>query len=273
MDILIVENSQQLATLAARRFQRQLSDKPDSVFGLATGRSPLALYELLAEKVRTKEMSFSDSCSFNLDEFYGLEPDDQRSYRSYMQRELFDHVDFPAGKTFLPECALGEDPACAAKNYEDRIRKAGGIDLQLLGLGQNGHIGFNEPSSSLGSRTRIKTLTPQTLAANQGISSQAGALPELAMTMGIATIMDAKEILLLACGSNKARAVRELVEGCICARWPASILQMHARVSVIVDEAAAGLLEMREYYVQVQRQKRVLSESLGREFTSLEAES
>ncbi len=265
MDILILETSEQVANVAAQRFQDQLGKKPDSVLGLATGRSPLALYHLLAEKCEAKELSFQHATSFNLDEYLGLKAGHPQSYRAYMQREFFDQVDFPANKTHLPECGADEDPAHAAERYERLICDSGGVDLQLLGLGRNGHIGFNEPSSSLGSRTRVKTLTRETVVANLTAGEQSKALPELAITMGIATIMDAREILLLACGTDKAQAVQHLVEGCVCARWPASILQMHEHVTLLIDEAASQQLELREYYLHVQQQKRLLTDRVRRE--------
>jgi glucosamine-6-phosphate deaminase len=175
-----------------------------------------------------------------------------------MQRELFEHIDIDTGNTYLPECAVDENPLDVGPRYEQKIHAAGGIDLQVLGIGQNGHIGFNEPSSSLRSRTRIKTLTRETIANNRQYFDDPDSQPQLAITMGIATIMDAHEILLLATGAEKAEAVQQSIEGPVSSMWPASILQMHERVTVLLDEAAAPALARRDYYNWVQDQKRRL---------------
>jgi len=213
---------------------------------------------LLLTKNQKSSLSFRDATTFNLDEYLGIKPDDTQSYRSYMQRELFDDIDIDSGNTWLPECAAGENPLDVGPRYEEEIRARGGIDLQVLGIGQNGHIGFNEPSSSLSSRTRVKTLTRETIAANRQYFDDPASQPQLAITMGIATIMDAHEILLLATGTDKAEAVRQSIEGPVASMWPASILQMHERVTVLLDGPAASALERRDYYNWVQDQKRLL---------------
>jgi len=258
MDIIILKDSEQVAITGSRHIQNLLGTKPDAVLGLATGRTPLALYKKLVSACEKKMVSFRDATTFNLDEYIGVRPEDMQSYRSYMRRELFENIDIRPNNTFLPECVDGESPFDVGPRYEERIRAAGGIDLQVLGIGQNGHIGFNEPTSSLRSRTRIKTLTRETVANNRQYFDDPDSQPQLAITMGIATIMDAREILLLATGDEKAEAVQQSIEGPLSSLWPASILQMHERVTVLLDESAASSLERRDYYRWVQDQKQLL---------------
>ena len=190
--------------------------------------------------------AFAGVSTFNLDEFVGLAPEDERSYAFYMQAHFFSRVDLQPGNTFLPSCTNVAAHEAVCDDYEAAIRERGGIDLQLLGIGTNGHIGFNEPSSSLGSRTRIKTLTPRTLRDNESSDLQ------LAITMGIATIMDAENVLLLATGAAKAEAVAGTVEGPVSANCPASVLQFHRRATLICDQDAAARLINRKYYLDVQ---------------------
>ena len=258
MDIAILKNSEAVAIAGAGQLKERLLAKPNAVFGLATGRTPLALYQQLVATCDKRALSFHEVTTFNLDEYLGVRPEDPQSYRSYMQRELFEHIDIDASRTYLPECAAGENPLDVGPRYEEQIRAAGGIDLQVLGIGRNGHIGFNEPTSSLRSRTRVKTLTRETIASNRQYFDAPNAQPQLAITMGIATIMDAHEILLLATGTQKAEAVRQSIEGPVSSMWPASVLQMHERVTVLLDEEAASLLARQDYYNWVQDQKRRL---------------
>ncbi len=206
-----------------------------------------ALYEALIGAYRRGEVSFCGARSFNLDEYIGLSPEHPQSYAHYMQRRFFQHVDFPADATYLPDGASSE-PEAAAGAYEADILRLGPIDLQLLGLGRNGHIGFNEPSSSLASRTRATRLTPSTLTANSRFFARGESQPSHAITMGIATILSAREILLLATGAEKAEAVAQLVEGPVSAFWPCTALQMHRDVTVILDEPAARDLRMVDHY-------------------------
>ena len=258
MDIVILKDSEQVAIAGAQQLQNLLTTKPGAVLGLAAGRTPLALYRQLVAGYKKTALSFREVTTFNLDEYLGIRPDDPQSYRSYMQRELFDHINIDTSNAYLPECAAGENPLDVGPRYEEEIRAAGGIDLQVLGIGQNGHIGFNEPSSSLRSRTRVKTLTRETIANNRQYFDDPASQPQLAITMGIATIMDAHQVLLLATGAEKAEAVRQSIEGPVSSMWPASILQMHERVTVLLDEKAASALTRRDYYQWVQDQKRLL---------------
>lgn len=263
MELVIYRAGQQVAQHAADLVVQVLSVKPRAVFGLATGSTPIALYRELSERHGNGEVSFRDATTFNLDEYLGIAPDDPQSYRSFMDREFFDHVDVDKRRTHLPHGEPGENPQRVGPRYEAMIEDAGGIDLQILGIGRNGHIGFNEPSSSLASRTRVKTLTPRTMQDNSRLFAPGEFQPKLAITMGIGTIMDARSILLLATGENKAAAVAAMVEGPVSAMCPASILQMHEKVTVLVDDAAASLLKNREYYERAARENRALKERFG----------
>lgn len=263
MEVVILKTADDVATHGAALVETMLRVKPRAVFGFATGSTPIALYRRLAGRHREGALSFRDATSFNLDEYLGLAAGSPQSYRAYMQREFFDHVDIDPARTHLPACAPGEDPQRVGPRYEAMIREAGGIDLQILGIGHNGHIGFNEPSSSLASRTRVKTLTRRTLEANSRLFEPGEFQPRLAITMGIGTIMEARRILLLATGDAKAAAVAGLVEGPVTAMCPASVLQLHERVTVLLDEAAAAQLKYREYYDLAYRENRALKDRFG----------
>lgn len=249
MKVLILNTAANAAARTAGLIADQLREAPRSVLGLATGATMLPVYAALREDYRAGRVSFAQAASFNLDEYLGLPPSDPRSYRATMQAELFDHVDIDPARTHLP---LGDapDPDAEAARYEAAITGAGGIDLQLLGIGANGHIGFNEPTSSLASRTRIKTLTKETRAANARYFPD-GDMPRFALTMGIGTIMEARHCLMLATGDKKADAVAAMIEGPVSAVCPASILQMHRHATVVLDRAAAGRLKLLDYYVHV----------------------
>lgn len=259
MDIVILADSDGVAAEGAKRIRTLLRDKPNAVLGLATGGTPLCLYRHLIEDCKRSRVSFAKATTFNLDEYVGLSAADTRSYRSYMRRELFDHIDIDEANTFLPSCESAGDSLATGQEYERWIQARGGIDLQILGIGKNGHIGFNEPTSSLGSRTRLKTLTRETLETNRQYFNDSDEQPQLAITMGVATIMEASEILLLATGAAKTTAVRAAIEGPLTAMCPASALQLHQKVTILLDEDAATELAMRDYYDWIQQQKQRLS--------------
>ena len=259
----MLDSAGKVAERGAELVARVLRVRPNAVLGLATGKTPIKLYRQLIGKYRAGELSFGRVSTFNLDEYLGIEPDDPRSYRAYMEREFFGHVDIDRANTHIPACPPGENPKQVGPRYEERIRHAGGIDLQILGIGQNGHIGFNEPSSSLNSRTRVKTLAGKTVEDNSELLSPGEFQPRLAITMGIATIMQARRVLLLATGAKKTAAVAQMVEGPVTAMCPASILQMHEYVTVLVDEAAAAALKNRAYYDLTFRENEALDERFG----------
>jgi len=254
LEVILVETESQGASLAARILRRQVLSRSDPVLGLATGATPIPVYAELVRMHREEGLSFRQVTTFNLDEYVGLAPDHPASYRRYMQEHLFEKVDLAPERTHVPDGMALDIPACCAR-YEEQIRQAGGVDLQLLGLGQDGHIGFNEPSSSLASRTRLKTLTPHTVAANRPGFPTGQDVPRHVLTMGVGTIMEARRCLLVAFGAGKSNAVARMVEGPLTAMVPASILQMHPRATVVVDEAAGQNLRMGRYYRDVYRSK------------------
>jgi glucosamine-6-phosphate deaminase len=247
MEIIIMQDAQQAALYTAGFMAAQVRRKPDSVLGLATGGTPEPVYAELVRMHQQAGLHFDQLTSFNLDEYVGLPADHPASYRYYMNEHLFKHVDIRLDATNFPNGTAADIPAECLR-YEQAIADAGGIDLQLLGIGRDGHIGFNEPTSSLSSRTRIKTLTEETVEDNARYFESAEQVPYHVLTMGIGTIRDARCIILLAHGEAKAEAVAASVEGPISAMVPASALQLNQRVVFVMDEAAASKLQRRDYY-------------------------
>lgn len=243
MEIIIQPTPEAATAIAARLIARLLKEKPDAVLGLATGSTPLPLYRALVDM----QLDWSRVRTFNLDEYLGLAPEHPQSYHHFMWENLFRHVNIRPENVHIPDGLASDVPAFCA-DYEARIRAVGGIDLQLLGIGSDGHIGFNEPSSSLASRTRIKTLTETTRRDNARFFASADEVPKHVITMGIGTIMEARTNVLLAFGEKKAQAVAEAVEGPITAMHPASVLQMHRTTKFCLDEAAASALKRADYY-------------------------
>lgn len=252
MQVIIADSAQEVARLGADQLSALVRTRPGAVLGLATGNTPIALYEELIRRYRSGQLSFARVRSFNLDEYVGLPPEHPQSYRYFMNRHLFSQIDIALEHTWVPDGMA--DPETAGEAYEAQIEASGGIDLQVLGIGRNGHIGFNEPSSSLGSRTRIKTLAPQTLADNSRFFAADEFQPSLAITMGIGTILRSRKTLLLATGEAKADAVQAMVEGPVTASCPASALQLHPSAVVIVDRAAGARLQHGEYYQRVRQE-------------------
>lgn len=251
MRVVILRDQQQVSERAADLICQTVTANPRSVLGLATGGTPLGTYDELVARYGAGQVSFQQCTSFNLDEYVGLDRDHDQSYRTFMHQHLFSKTDFDPDRCHLPD-GQADDFARACETYEKLIREAGGIDLQLLGIGSDGHIAFNEPGSSLASRTRIKALTAQTRQDNARFFAAMEDVPKLAITMGIGTILEAESVLLLATGSHKAEVVKSFVEGPVTAQVPASALQMHPRVTVVLDEEAAGRLVRREYYRYVE---------------------
>ena len=235
------------ARIVADVIGRVLRTRAAPVIGLATGSSPLAAYALLVEDHRAGRITFSAASAVLLDEYVGLPPDHPEAYRTFIRRELADHVDLPAARLYGPD-VWAEDLAGACERYDRLLAELGGVDVQLLGIGSDGHIGFNEPSSSLRSRTRIKTLTDATRADNARFFSTPDDVPHHVVTQGLATIGEARHLLLVATGSAKAAPVARAVEGPLTAMCPASVLQLHPHATVVVDEAAAAELELADYY-------------------------
>lgn len=232
----------------ADAFTGLLTRKPDAVLGLATGSSPLKVYDELARRHDAGEVSFARARAFALDEYVGLTPDHPQRYANVLQTEIAGRVDFAPGAVQAPD-GLADDLPAACAQYEAAIASAGGVDLQILGIGTDGHIAFNEPGSSLASRTRLKTLTAQTRIDNaRFFDDNVDAVPRHCLTQGLGTIMEARHVVLVATGSAKAEAVHRMVEGAVSAMWPGSILQFHRHATVLVDEAAASRLQLSSYY-------------------------
>ena len=247
MEVIIQSDAQSASVVAARLISHLLREKPNAVIGLATGNTPILLYNELVRKYREGHIDFSQATTFNLDEFVGLPPGHPSSYHAFMHKHLFDHINVDRSRINIPDGQASDIPAFC-EEYEQRIRAAGGIDLQILGIGTEGHIGFNEPTSSLGSRTRIKTLPPRTRRDFAFLFGGEHKVPKHVMTMGIGTVMEARQCVLLAFGKSKAQAIARTVEGPVTSMMPASILQMHPVVKVMVDEGAASLLQNTSYY-------------------------
>ena len=247
MEIIIQPTAEAASIVAARIIAQLVRRKPDAVLGLATGSTPLPMYRELVRMHREDGLDFSRIRTFNLDEYVGLPHEHPQSYHAFMWENVFRHVNVPRENIRIPN-GLTADVAAECAAYEAAIRAAGGIDLQVLGIGTDGHIGFNEPSSSLASRTRIKTLTARTRSDNARFFGSAGEVPIHVITMGVGTIMDARQVLMLAFGERKAKAIADAVEGPIMAMNPASILQMHPVAKCLIDEPAASMLARIEYY-------------------------
>ena len=254
MEIVIQPTAEAASIVAARIIAQLVRRKPDAVLGLATGSTPLATYRELVRMHREDDLDFSRVRTFNLDEYVALPHEHPGSYHAFMEENLFRHVNVARENIRIPNGLAADVPAeCAA--YEEAIRTAGGIDLQVLGIGTDGHIGFNEPSSSLASRTRIKTLTARTRSDNARFFGTVDEVPIHVITMGVGSIMDARQVLMLAFGEAKARAIADTVEGPIMAMNPASILQMHPVAKCLIDEPAASKLARLEYYRWVYEHK------------------
>ena len=247
MEVVILPGGRQIASVAADAVQALLRRKPDAVLGLATGSSPLPIYDELAQRYERGLLDFSQVHGFMLDEYVGLEPGHPESYREVIRRDFASRVNIPPENVHGPEGSASDIPA-ACRAYEDVIRESGGVDLQLLGLGTDGHIGFNEPGSSLVSRTRIKTLIEQTRRDNARFFHGLAAVPHHVLTQGLGTILESRHAVLVATGAQKAQAVHDLVEGPLAAVCPASVLQLHPHASILIDEAAASSLKLADYY-------------------------
>src|SRR6478609_6514745 len=255
MEVVIPADANEIGAIAADAIGALIDRKPDAVLGLATGSSPLVIYDELATRRAAGLISFAQARGFTLDEYVGLPADHPERYRNVIDNVFVSRVDFAPGAVQGPDGLAADIPA-ACTAYEEAIRAAGGIDLQILGIGTDGHIGFNEPGSSLASRTRIKTLTAQTRSDNaRFFDDDIDAVPTHCLTQGLATILDARHIVLVATGRGKAEAVHHLVEGAVSALWPATILQHHPHVTVLLDDAAARRLQLVDYYRETYRSK------------------
>lgn len=255
MEVVIKENYKEMSSLGADIVARVIRNKPRAVIGLATGNTPLGLYRELIRMHKDEGLSFSQVVTFNLDEYVGLREEHPQSYHCFINQNLLDHIDIRKENIHLLD-GMAEDIELACAEYEKKIEEAGGIDLQILGIGSNGHIAFNEPGSSLGSRTRVKTLSEETVRDNARFFPWPEDVPRYAITMGIGTIMETRELILLANGEEKAGAVAMMIEGPITAMVPATVVQLHQKTTVIIERAAAGKLS-RSYPSEPQVIKRL----------------
>lgn len=259
MRVIVFDSQEEAARSVADEILRALRHKPGLVLGLATGSTPLLVYRRLVRAHREEGVRFCRVVTFNLDEYLDLPETHPQSYRHFMRENLFDGIDLdPSNIHFPPSEGSNLTRRCAA--YEALIRAAGGIDVQILGIGANGHIGFNEPTSSLSSRTRIKSLTETTVRDNSRFYGPGETPPHMASTMGIGTILEARKILIQAFGQEKAEAVRAAIEGAVSSFWPASILQMHPDVTFCLDAGSASRLSLLAYYERVREDDRKIAD-------------
>jgi len=241
MKIIITKNYSELSAVAADFVIKQIKHKPNSVLGLPTGSTPLGLYGLLIKANQAKKVNFSKVKTFNLDEYYNLDPSNRQSYHYFMNKNLFSKINIDNKNVFIPRGDMAKSEikkTCA--DYENQIKKAGGIDLQVLGLGSNGHIGFNEPGSSFKSKTRLVNLTKKTIKDNSRFFKSETEVPKQAISMGLATIVKAKKIIVIVSGQGKADAAKTLINQPASIYFPASILKKHRDVTIIIDKSAAS---------------------------------
>jgi glucosamine-6-phosphate deaminase len=240
MNVLIVKNNKEAGQKVGTMFLDAVKNNPEIILGLATGSSPISTYEYIIENSKDGAVDWSKVTTFNLDEYKGLEPTHKKSYRYFMNENLFDGININKENTHVPSGAISSNEEAA--KYDDAIRNAGGIDIQLLGLGINGHVGFNEPNTPFESITSIVDLTESTIEANSRFFQSKDEVPTQAISMGLQSIMNAKKVILIATGENKAEAVKHLVEGPVSTEWPCTVLLNHADVTVVIDEEAASQL-------------------------------
>ena len=242
MRIIVVDNYEEMSKKAARMIASQVMLKPDSVLGLATGDTPLGMYKELVKLFDNEEVDFNEVRTFNLDEYYGLNKENPQSYYNYMINNLFNHININRENINVPS-GMAKDIDTVCIEYEKKIKEVGGIDMQVLGIGGNGHIGFNEPDVNFEAETHLVNLDEQTIKANSRFFDSIEDVPVKAISMGIKTIMNSKKIILLASGINKAEVIQKAVKGKINPNVPASILQLHNDVTIIIDREAASFLD------------------------------
>lgn len=248
MEVIVCPDEAAVAEVAAAKMARVIRDRgPHAVLGVATGSSPLGVYRALARRAASGSLDLARARAFALDEYVGLPHGHPQSYAEVIRVTVTEPLGLDPSHVHVPD-GFAEDIEAACAAFEQLIRDVGGVDVQLLGIGTNGHIGFNEPTSSLASRTRIKTLTARTRTDNKRFFGSLDEVPRHCVTQGLGTIMDARNVVVVAQGSGKARAVAGLVEGPVTAMCPGSVLQLHPRATVVIDEAAAAELQLREYY-------------------------
>jgi len=252
MRVIIEKDKEAMAKRGAQFVANVVRNKPDAVLGLATGSTPLPLYQELIRMHQEEDLDFSRVTTFNLDEYYGLGPSHDQSYRYFMQENLFKGLNVLPSHINVPN-GTAPDVQAACARYEEMIKQAGGIDIQVLGIGGDGHVAFNEPGSSLASRTRLVALDEQTIQDNSRFFHKPEDVPRFAITMGVGTVLEARQCLMLANGAKKAEVLAKAVEGPITSQITASALQLHPNTIVIVDEEAAGKLARKAFYIHAEK--------------------
>ncbi len=263
MEIIITPNYEKMSETSAQIIASEIKRKHDVVLGLATGDTPVGTYKELVKLHKEEGLDFSKIKTFNLDEYVGLAPLHKNSYNFFMWENLFKHININSENVYVPQ-GNTDDPEEFSEWYERKIKEGGGIDLQVLGIGRDGHVGFNEPGSSFASRTRVKALYKQTIEDNARFFEKEEDVPRFAITMGIGTILEAKKILLIASGKNKADVCAQFIEGPVTSQITASALQLHSYVTVVLDKDAASKLKRTEYYNWVRDNKQLIQKKVGR---------
>ena len=259
MEVVICKTKEEASKLAADMITAAVKKNPKTVLGLATGSTPVLMYSEMAKAVKAKKVSYKQVKSWNLDEYVGLPGTHDQSYRYFMNKNLFEKIDIKLSNTHVLN-GMAKDPEQECRDYEAQIRKAGGIDIQVLGIGSDGHIAFNEPGTSLASRTGLRKLTRDTRIVNSRFfDNDPEKVPAYALCTGVATVMDAKEVLIEISGHNKARAMAHVVEGGISQMWTCSCLQMHENAIIACDEAACGELKVDtyKYFLDIEKEERL----------------
>lgn len=254
MEVIIKPTYEEMSKAAAITVADILNAKPNAVLGMATGSTPLGLYKQLVRMHKEEGLDFSQVTTFNLDEYVGLPVDHEQSYHYFMHENFFKHVNVPTQNIYIPSGTTNNYQAFC-EWYENRIEECGGIDVQILGIGSDGHIAFNEPTSSLSSRTRLKTLAKPTIDDNSRFFDKREDVPIYAITMGVGTILEARRLVLVANGKGKANAIAQAIEGPVTGMITASALQLHSAAHVFIDQDAASELKMRDYYEWIQKKK------------------
>lgn len=251
MKVIITVDYDEMSKKAAQIIKKQINEKPNTVLGLATGSTPLGMYNKLIEMYKNSEIDFSQVVTFNLDEYVGLSERHPQSYHYYMYENFFNHININKENIHIPK-GISDDFDEECKLYDEAIENAGGIDLQVLGLGVNGHIGFNEPDDYINTKTHIVTLTEETINANKRFFKSVDDVPRKAVTMGLGMIMKAKKIILLASGKNKANAIKETLKGYLTTEVPSTVLMLHKDVTIIIDKEAASLIPDRDSLKEIE---------------------
>jgi glucosamine-6-phosphate deaminase len=263
MEIIITKNYKEMSVASANIIAKEIKRKHDIILGLATGDTPIGTYQELVRLHKNEGLDFSKVKSFNLDEYVGLAPLHKNSYNFFMWDNLFKHININPENVYVPQ-GNTEDPEEFSTWYENKIKEMGGLGLQILGIGRDGHIGFNEPGSSFASRTRVKALYKQTIEDNARFFTKEEDVPRFAITMGVGTILEAKKILLIANGEKKADVCAQFIEGPVTSQITATSLQLHTHATVVIDEACASKLERKEYYNWVRDNKHLVQKRVGR---------